>query len=601
MCLSAVGMHKVIQHTISESGGDEYVLQLSSYAKILVLDGLSFDEFVWLLAGAQFIVCGLLSIRRMASFLLSQYLVGGIRTKYFEAQLERLTIPSRNGQSFSFTPEGVSSVNANIIVVEEYFKFHKYHILGYQVYAISYLVIGFASCWSLCLMALVPAVANFALQTLDLSNRFLRTEHSSLSDHSQRIGQVTLETARMSPSIIASNSQKEEINSFTAAYGRSKIISVIPKVAIVDSLEDFFLNLVLFSSTVVIFPWVYYVEGPTAGHDSIVYVSGVIFVVMGIKQALGILHEKQIHTKRYLEALRQLDLECDLSGLGIFSEDQLSSLRRAGDITHPSATDLEQFSYVNVISPKLFSCFPPFPTSCILLDDVRLESDKPDAPSFIFNVALELGVSTALLGESGCGKSTLLRVLMGLVAARRGKIWVDQKCLTWPLEDNSIDFLSWRSQFFYMPQVTLLQKKTIRENLLQDEMNKARPDEDLEVALRKACLDSWFGELEDGLDTVLNQGEQTLSGGQAQRFHLAKLFLSSKRIFLLDEPTSALDPVTTQSVVENLGEFLKGKTAIIVTHNSAAFEGICEAVITADSLSRDCKKVGQDRSVTVTF
>src|SRR5690606_24611821 len=78
--------------------------------------------------------------------------------------------------------------------------------------------------------------------------------------------------------------------------------------------------------------------------------------------------------------------------------------------------------------------------------------------------------------------------------------------------------------------------------------------------------------LPGGLDTVIGERGFGLSGGEARRIALARLFLRDPALALLDEPTAFLDPDTERAVLEALVAFARGRTLIVATHSDAALE-----------------------------
>ena len=95
-------------------------------------------------------------------------------------------------------------------------------------------------------------------------------------------------------------------------------------------------------------------------------------------------------------------------------------------------------------------------------------------------------------------------------------------------------------------------------------------DDEIYDVLKKLSLhDMVANTLPKGLDTMIYQNGNEFSGGQKQRFQIARLLLTSrhKPVVLLDEMTSALDTETTHDVVTLLKEFCESKTLIFITHD----------------------------------
>jgi ATP-binding cassette subfamily C protein CydD len=75
--------------------------------------------------------------------------------------------------------------------------------------------------------------------------------------------------------------------------------------------------------------------------------------------------------------------------------------------------------------------------------------------------------------------------------------------------------------------------------------------------------------LPEGLDTQLGEGGLGLSGGQAQRIALARIYLRDAGLILLDEPTAHLDAELEQAVLDDLKLYARGRTLIVATHSLA--------------------------------
>lgn len=167
------------------------------------------------------------------------------------------------------------------------------------------------------------------------------------------------------------------------------------------------------------------------------------------------------------------------------------------------------------------------------------------------NIALQRGQRVALVGPSGGGKSTLLDALAGLVPATAGELT--------RTPDRRIGVA---------PQRPFLFAGSLRENL-----RMARPDasdEDLRAAADAAQVLRFADRLPEGLDTVIGERGFGLSGGEARRVALARVFLRAPDLVLLDEPTAFLDPDTEAAVLQAIVRFAEGRCVVMATHSAAA-------------------------------
>ncbi|MGM0913582.1 MAG: thiol reductant ABC exporter subunit CydD [Pseudomonadota bacterium] len=185
---------------------------------------------------------------------------------------------------------------------------------------------------------------------------------------------------------------------------------------------------------------------------------------------------------------------------------------------------------------------------------VRLEGACVDYPGRgrvlgPLDLTLVPGEVVAVTAPSGGGKSTLLQLLAGFLGSGEGRR------LTAP-----------GLTFAWMDQRPLLIQGSLADNL-----RLAAPDADdasLVEALGRAGLGGLLARLPRGLATPLGERGAGLSGGQAQRLALARIFLSDAPLVLLDEPTASLDSETEARVITALGELAEqGRCLVIATHH----------------------------------
>nr|WP_312967662.1 thiol reductant ABC exporter subunit CydC [Brucella intermedia] len=186
---------------------------------------------------------------------------------------------------------------------------------------------------------------------------------------------------------------------------------------------------------------------------------------------------------------------------------------------------------------------------------VRHEGAERDA---LKNITLDIaaGERVAIVGTSGAGKSTLFSLLAGEIQATQGSVAV-------------------------LPTRLLTQRTELFQDSLRDNLRLARADagdHELMDALDAAGLGTFIRELSAGLDATLGEGGLGLSGGQARRLALARLFLTDAPLWLLDEPTEGLDSATAEDVLERLKARAGSRTLLIATHIRREAR-ICERII----------------------
>ncbi len=195
--------------------------------------------------------------------------------------------------------------------------------------------------------------------------------------------------------------------------------------------------------------------------------------------------------------------------------------------------------------------------SAVELKDVTVRHEGADH-DVLKDITLDIGAGerVAIVGTSGAGKSTLLSLLAGEIPATQGSAAV-------------------------LPARLLTQRTELFQDSLRDNLRLARgdaSDQDLMAALDAAGLGAFIRDLPGGLDTMLGEGGLGLSGGQARRLALARLFLTDAPLWLLDEPTEGLDNATAEDVLERLKEQAGARALLIATHIGREAR-ICERII----------------------
>lgn len=182
---------------------------------------------------------------------------------------------------------------------------------------------------------------------------------------------------------------------------------------------------------------------------------------------------------------------------------------------------------------------------------------------------------TAILGETGSGKTTLVRLLLNLIRAQAGSLYLyDAQGLRLEASPDT------RCNFAYVPQGNTLLSGTIKENLLLGRPDAT--DEELHEALRLAAAD-FISELPNGIESICGEGGTGLSEGQAQRIAIARALLRRAPFLLLDEATSALDTETERRVLQNIVGTFEGRTVIVVTHRPEVLQ-YCTQVLDLEHL-----------------
>jgi len=175
-----------------------------------------------------------------------------------------------------------------------------------------------------------------------------------------------------------------------------------------------------------------------------------------------------------------------------------------------------------------------------------------------FSLVIEPGQHVAIVGKIGSGKSTILKIIAGLIQPQKGLVQIDSVDLSHLHPDDIREHLG------VVHQQSILFSGTVKENLLLGAPDAT--DQDILKICEMTGVDKIAAGLPNGYDTVLVERGQQLSGGQRQAISIARMMLGDPRIVLMDEPTSAMDHQSEQELLEALKFWLKGRTAILVTH-----------------------------------
>ncbi|MDR5902251.1 thiol reductant ABC exporter subunit CydD [Halomonas icarae] len=196
------------------------------------------------------------------------------------------------------------------------------------------------------------------------------------------------------------------------------------------------------------------------------------------------------------------------------------------------------------------------PAACVSEGLIRLEAATVSYPQRgrvlgPLDLTLVPGEVLVISAPSGGGKSTLLHLLAGFVGPEGGRRRMAPGL-----------------RYAWMDQRPLLVKGSLADNL-----RLAAPQADVSAmyrALERAGLGELLARLPEGLGTPLGERGAGLSGGQAQRLALARVFLCDAPLVLLDEPTASLDAATEADVIAALRELAReGRCLVIATHHPA--------------------------------
>ena len=167
---------------------------------------------------------------------------------------------------------------------------------------------------------------------------------------------------------------------------------------------------------------------------------------------------------------------------------------------------------------------------------------------------------TAIVGESGCGKSTVVNMLVGAFRPQKGEVTVGGKQLEKLSREN------WYSYLSAVSYNTYIFNESVRDNFKMAKENVS--DEEIFAALEKVNLKEFIEE-NGGLDKVITEDANNISGGQKQRLALAIALVSGKDIYVFDEATSNIDIESEAVIMKNIKAISKNRSVIVISHRLA--------------------------------
>ncbi|MBQ3695795.1 MAG: ABC transporter ATP-binding protein [Alphaproteobacteria bacterium] len=187
------------------------------------------------------------------------------------------------------------------------------------------------------------------------------------------------------------------------------------------------------------------------------------------------------------------------------------------------------------------------------------------------NLTIPKGKTIAFVGNSGGGKSTITNLIPRFYDTTEGMITIDG------INIRDLTLYSLRQNIAIVFQDNFLFSGTIRDNILLGKFNAT--EQEIQRAIKAACLDDFVNDLEDGLDTNIGEHGALLSGGQRQRVAIARAFLKNAPIVILDEATSALDNKSEGIVQQAINNLMKDRTVLVIAHRLSTIQNADQIVV----------------------
>ena len=209
----------------------------------------------------------------------------------------------------------------------------------------------------------------------------------------------------------------------------------------------------------------------------------------------------------------------------------------------------------------------------IAIKDLSFKYDIYSPKDILSNIDLSIPNDkvTAIVGASGSGKTTLIKLLLGFYEPLKGSIHVGHTNL------KEFNLGWWRSQCGAVMQEGYLFSDTIARNIA---ISDDEPDiERIRHAARVANIADYIEALPLAYNTMIGQDGQGISQGQRQRILIARVVYKNPMFVFLDEATNALDPNNERAITENLSDFYKGKTVVVVAHRLSTVRNADQIVV----------------------
>lgn len=189
-----------------------------------------------------------------------------------------------------------------------------------------------------------------------------------------------------------------------------------------------------------------------------------------------------------------------------------------------------------------------------------------------FNLQIKEGERLGIIGGSGSGKSVLIKSMVGLVDKSSGLILINDDEITSDVEKN----VSRHNIGMTFQNDGLFDSMNILDNLcfaLIQKQIAEKPNARIVAReiIEKIHLDS----------SVLSKFPSELSGGMRKRIAVARTIITRPSIIFFDEPTTGLDPITSQSIIDTIFDYIKSSnvTSIVVTHSIACVKQLSDYVL----------------------
>lgn len=209
----------------------------------------------------------------------------------------------------------------------------------------------------------------------------------------------------------------------------------------------------------------------------------------------------------------------------------------------------------------------------ILIEKVDFKYDPHALKNTLEGVSFNIpeGKVTAIVGASGSGKTTLIKLMLGYYPVLSGSILIAGRNI------NEYNLKWWRRHCGVVMQDGVIFSESIARNIAVDDGDI--DVERLENSARIANIHDYIMGLPLKYNTQIGRDGIGLSQGQKQRILIARAVYKNPDFIFLDEATNALDAKNERAIVENLDEFYKGRTVVVVAHRLSTVKNADQIIV----------------------
>lgn len=243
-------------------------------------------------------------------------------------------------------------------------------------------------------------------------------------------------------------------------------------------------------------------------------------------------------------------------------QDVKISLERINEIHEGKNEESDENQGMSFISSK-----------SIYIDNIDFKYDPHALKRTLENVSFKIpeGKVTAIVGASGSGKTTLIKLMLGYYPVMSGAISIAGRNI------NEYNLKWWRRHCGVVMQDGVIFSESIARNIAVDDGDIDL--ERLEQAARIANIHDYVMGLPLKYDTQIGRDGVGLSQGQKQRILIARAVYKNPDFIFLDEATNALDAKNERAIVENLDEFYRGRTVVVVAHRLSTVKNADQIIV----------------------